>query len=75
MSRPCGFAFDLVLLTVSGGKEGEMNCYTVLILEKKPIPHGKIIELITFKQTFHVGALDKIHSIHVESLIIFPQIC
>lgn len=35
---------------------------------KKLIPHGKIdilLELITFKQTSHVRALDKIHPIQI----------
>lgn len=38
----------------------------------KLIPHGKIdllLELITFKQTFHVGALDRILPIHVLSKV------
>lgn len=41
--------------------------YTILILGKlSPCRKTELLlELITFKQTFHVGALDMLHSIHV----------
>lgn len=70
MSRSCGFAFDLVLLTVSGGKEGNELLHSSHFGEEtNQFLMEKIIELITFKQTFHVGALDRIHSIHISGRI------